>query len=53
MSDDKIRWLLDTYGLSFLLEQERMNEIDVMNILDELGYINLERLYKESKSYAD
>jgi hypothetical protein len=48
MSEDDINKLLDRYGFEYLLEFFNMTEAQVLEALDESGYIDLSSLEDEN-----
>jgi hypothetical protein len=38
----EIEELIEEYGFDFILRQFDLNQLEVLSILDELGYINLD-----------
>jgi hypothetical protein len=46
--EERLQDILDRYGLDRILEDNRWEIIDVLDLLEELGYINLE-MYEEEE----
>ena len=39
--------LLDKYGFEFILHQHDLNELAVLSLLNDLGYVDLENMVEE------
>jgi hypothetical protein len=47
MKLEQIEDLMDKYDFDFILEQFNMNKLEVLSLLNDLGYINLESMVEE------
>ncbi len=47
MRQDKIEELLENYGLERILEDNQLTLREALDILEELGFLNLEMYYDE------
>jgi hypothetical protein len=47
MNLQEIEDLLESYGFEFILTQHDLNELMVLSILNDLGYVDLEHMGEE------
>lgn len=47
MEDDEVEFILEKYGLDRILEDAQMTLVDVLSLMNELGYVYLDQYEEE------
>jgi len=47
MKKEEVEYILEAYGLDRILEDNQMELVDILEILNDLGYIDLEQYNHE------
>ena len=48
MTKEEVEYILEAYGLDRILEDNQMELVDILDILNDLGYLDLEQYYDDS-----
>lgn len=47
MEDDEVEFILEKYGIDRILEDAQMTLVDVLSLMNELGYVYLDQYEEE------